>query len=127
MRDGRGILEHVNAQLLGGIAFVVTPGGGSTLRGARLTGILSAAQRLGALGLRSGNVVRIDVPVRQVHDIDELAAGSGGLGVDRLGLGEGDSSRGDTRGRALLINGGKMSRGDVSKKKKLGSWLGCTT
>lgn len=117
MRDGRGVLEHVNAQLLGGITFVVTPGGGSTLRGARLTGILSAAQRLCALGLRSGNVVRIDVPVRQVHDIDELAAGSGGLGVDRLGLREGNSSRGDTRGRALLINEEKMSRGgDVSKK-----------
>lgn len=114
MGDSRGILEHVNAQLLGSITLVVTPSRGSTLGGLRLSGVVSAAQGLGALRLGSRDVVGIDVPVRQVHDIDELAAGGGGLGVGGLGLGEGDSSRGDARGRALL--GEKMSRADVSKK-----------
>lgn len=60
--DGGNILEQINSQLDGGVALVVTPGGGLALGGEGRVGVLAAAERAVAVTLTSDDVLVIHVP-----------------------------------------------------------------
>lgn len=60
--DGGNILEQIGSELDGGIALVVTPGGGLALGGEGRVRVLAAAERAVAVSLTSDDVLVIHMP-----------------------------------------------------------------
>lgn len=60
--DRRNILEQIGSQLDGGVALVVTPGGGLALGGEGRVRVLAAAERAVAVTLTSDDVLVIHMP-----------------------------------------------------------------
>lgn len=67
-------LQQVDTQLDGRVTLVVSPAGGLTLGGQRRIGVLAAAQGAVTLGLRTSNILVINMPAistteKNVHEM----------------------------------------------------------